>query len=237
MHIPSPARITLSTQTKKNGQPRRPRASLLSVMSNLHLLLRVPSFSRWPLRLHFFARDAHAAWDKWCTTANEPVRDMLPVDTDFGPDPDSRLGSDSAASLAVASTKQDEAPQGIHGLHLDYAPVKEYVTKGQSVFSFEREGSCVVCCGDQASEEGLYAVCTNETCDGVGHVDCWSRHLLAEEGAEDTILPVAGHCPKCKGEVRWGDMMKELTLRVRGQKEVEKLLKKRRKGKDQPAAE
>ncbi|KAJ4288219.1 Slx4p interacting protein [Collariella sp. IMI 366227] len=51
LHIPTSSRLTVSTQRKRNGQPRRPSKSLASVVSNLHLLLRVPSFARWPLRV------------------------------------------------------------------------------------------------------------------------------------------------------------------------------------------
>jgi len=117
-------------------------------------------------------------------------------------------------------------------LPLDYEPVREYVAKGQSIFAFEREGDCAVCGGDQAPGEGLYAVCTNTGCEAVGHLSCWSRHILSGEAtADDTVLPRRGNCPKCGGQVRWEDMMKELTLRARGQKDVDKLLRKRRKAK------
>jgi len=220
MHIPSASRLAVSTQKKQNGAPRRPRASLVSTLSNLHLLLRVPSFSRWPLTLHFFAPDVHTVWVRWCSTASEPVREGLQVKTDFGGTTPRNVGD---------GTDEAARPWGIHALPLDYAPIRDYVGKGQSIFEFEREGDCVVCGERQAPEEGLYALCTNDGCEGVGHLSCWSRHLLREEtGAGDSILPREGRCPSCHGEVRWDDMMKELTLRMRGQKDVEKLLKKPR---------
>ncbi|CRK28749.1 hypothetical protein BN1708_004732, partial [Verticillium longisporum] len=54
LHIPSESRISRAAGVKKNGHPKRPRPGITSIMSNLHLLLRVPSFERWPLKLHFF---------------------------------------------------------------------------------------------------------------------------------------------------------------------------------------
>jgi structure-specific endonuclease subunit SLX1 len=42
------------------------------------------------------------------------------------------------------------------------------------------------------------------------------------------LIPVKGHCPNCKAEIRWVDVVKELSLRIRGQKEVEKLLEEKR---------
>lgn len=216
VHIPSASRLTLPAQKRGRGggRPRRPMRSLASVVSNLHLLLRVPSFGRWPLALHFFDRDVFAAWERWVVSSKERVRESLRVVTDFG-----GVGEGEEA---------EERAWGIHALPLDYEPIKEYVTKGQEIFEFEQQGKCVVCQEELPAEGGLHALCSNDGCNGVGHLSCWSRHLLGGADSEH-IVPVGGQCPKCKGEVQWGVMMKEMTLRLRGSKEVEQLLKRKRK--------
>ncbi|KAK0739391.1 hypothetical protein B0T21DRAFT_329207 [Apiosordaria backusii] len=236
MHIPSESRLAFSTQRKRNGQPKRPPKSLVSILSNLHLLLSVPSFARWPLRVHFFARDVHNAWLRWCDKAEKKLRGSLPVVTDFG---ENTVAVASASKPPEAFDDSEEGTDGeetsawgIHALPLDYEPLKEYVAKGQDIFEFERQGDCVICKETIDPEEGgLHAVCSNERCEGVGHLRCWGRHLLQGEdgGGDGAVLPVGGECPKCRGHVHWGTMMKELTLRVRGTKEVEKLLKVKRK--------
>jgi structure-specific endonuclease subunit SLX1 len=151
----------------------------------------------------------------------------LDVVTDFGPGEATK----TAVDIDEAETKPE--PWGIHALPLDYAAIKEYIAKGQSIFKFEREGNCAFCGERQAPGKGLYAVCANDGCEGVGHLSCWSEHILSKEkqGADGAILPVHGQCPKCGGDVRWGDMMKELTLRIRGQKDIEKLFRKERRAK------
>ncbi|KAI0805592.1 hypothetical protein GGR55DRAFT_266076 [Xylaria sp. FL0064] len=219
LHIPAASRITVSTQRKRNGHPKRPPRSIKSIISNLHLLLRVPSFVRWPLKLHFFAPEVHKAWTKCCDTASEPLRKTIPVYTDFAPAP-----------VDEGTSAETQDPWGIHALPLDYAPMKSYVEKTRSLYTFEREGDCVICGEHLAHEEGLYATCSHSQCEGTGHLSCWSRHLLGNNPGED-IIPISGHCPKCHGEVLWGDMMKEMSLRLRGQKEVDKLLRKPRKRK------
>ena len=225
LHIPSGERITVSTQRKKNGQPKRPRQSLGTVLSNIHLLLRVPSFARWPLTLHFFKRDVYKAWEG---REGPPTSEGLNVEADFGPE----VGAEAAASPSSSlSSSQSEEPWGIHALPLDYSPLRAYAEKARNVFTFEREGSCVHCLEEMPAGRGLYAVCPNGDCEAVGHVTCWSRHVLGGDGDGKAVLPVRGTCPSCKGPVRWGHMMKELTLRVRGAKEVDKLLKKRRRAK------
>jgi structure-specific endonuclease subunit SLX1 len=271
LHIPSESRISVATQRKKNGHPRRPGRSMSSIISNLHLLLRVPSFGRWPLRLHFLAPDVHKAWEKWCATTVEPMRSDLPVLTDFrGQEAvsaakketaDARKGKKSAtvvekspvkagarSSITISDSEEqdsetEEAEEitgklkyGVHALPATYDHLRAYIAKGDDVFRFEREGSCVVCREKLESGRGLHALCSNDGCEGVGHLSCWSDHLLADErrnraadarADEEPILPVQGVCPKCHGPVQWSEMMTELTLRVRGPEEVQRLLRKK----------
>jgi len=191
---------------------------MASTLSNLHLLLRVPSFTRWPLRLHFFANDVHKSWLDQCKDAPEALRPTLQVVVDDSSQP------------CTAGAEQDggSAASGIHALALDYAPIRPYVEKAKSIIEFEREGNCVVFCKELAPGNGLYAVCPNEGCEGVGHVDCWSSHLRGQEDDKEAVLPIAGRCPKCNGLVAWKGMMTELSLRTRGQNEIEKLLRRRR---------
>lgn len=227
LHIPSESRISKSAGVKRNGHPKRPRASMSSVMANIHLLLRVPSFLRWPLNLHFFVSAAHSAWLASCDVATEPVRPGLQVATDFGP-----KKAKLAKGAATAEEGSESAPWGIHSLPLDYAPMKEYAEKTRSIISFEQEGKCIVCKEELGHGAGLHVVCSSVGCEGVGHLACWSRHLLAQEGNEEAMMPTHGRCPSCHNAVQWGDMMKELTLRERSPKEVDKLLKtKQAKGK------
>ncbi|EEY21477.1 GIY-YIG catalytic domain containing protein [Verticillium alfalfae VaMs.102] len=174
LHIPSESRISRAAGVKKNGHPKRPRPGITSIMSNLHLLLRVPSFERWPLTLHFFVKTAHKAWEGSCAAAEKPVRKGLEILTDFGPS-------------ATMTTDPLE-----HG-------------------------------------KGLHVICSNGSCEGAGHLSCWSRHLLDHESGDEAVLPVAGRCPSCRSEVRWDDLMRELSLRVRGEGEVDKLLKVKKK--------
>lgn len=232
MHIPSSSRLTQPTQRKRGGRPKRPVKSLVSIVSNVHLLLSVPSFRRWPLKVHFFAPEVFRAWEKWCETASdEGVREGLEVVTDFGEGvAGAAKGKGKGKGKGVEEESEEEEEEeeggggwGIQALPVGYEPMKDYVAKGQEVFVAETEGECVVCREELESGRGLHVLCSSEGCEGVGHLACWSRHLLPR--GDDGILPVRGQCPKCHGEVRWVDMMKELTLRLRGKKEVEDLMR------------
>jgi structure-specific endonuclease subunit SLX1 len=120
---------------------------------------------------------------------------------------------------------------GIAALTVDYSNEKPHVEKGKNIVDFEREGSCAVCHSDLEHDAGIYTICPNPECDSITHLSCLSQYFLKDE--EDALVPVKGLCPTCKIEIRWIDVVKELSLRIRGQKEVEKLLKgkRSRKGK------
>lgn len=216
LHIPASSRVTTASGTKRNGMPRRPPLSMRAIMSNIHLLTGVPSFSRWPLQLHFFAKEAHTSWISWISSVEHPNRPGLKVLTDF----------------ASASTTEPAA-HGIHALPLDYKPMQQYVAKTHNVVSFERQGDCVHCRETLLPNEGLYAMCPNISCEAMGHLTCWSEHALASDGnATGELLPRACKCPSCGGEIQWADMMKELTLRTRDQDAVAKLVKEKKKKKN-----
>ncbi|KAL7791444.1 hypothetical protein V8C37DRAFT_382410 [Trichoderma ceciliae] len=220
LHIPKEERITVATQRKKNGMPRRAQHKLKSIIPNLHLLTSVPSFSRWPLNLHFFSEDAYGAWKGWTATSEIPVRASLKISTDFGPSPE---------DLSATSW-------GIHSLPLDYSPMKEYIEKAHNVVSFEREGQCIHCHKEMEPNGGLYAMCPSNGCEAMGHLDCWSKHALATD-EPTAMIPDSCKCPSCSDEIRWGDMVKELSLRTRGAAQVEKLLLLKKKKKRQQVKE
>jgi structure-specific endonuclease subunit SLX1 len=232
----------------------------------------VPSFARWPLKLHFFAPDVHKAWEKWRDTTAEPLARELPVLTDFrgveavkevvkevkgmgrkgGEVAEKTPGrwretvtiSDSEDLEESDDESEDEPADGrpkygVHVIPATYEHLRSYIAKGDEVFRFEREGKCVVCREKVESGKGLHVLCSNDGCEGVGHLRCWSDHLLAEEAKQDEVgqgtddeeerllLPVQGSCPQCHGPVEWAEMMTELTLRTRGPKDVEKILRKK----------
>lgn len=226
-----------------------------AILSNVHLLLGVPSFSRWPLNLHFFDREVYSQWGKYCSLAGvAPLRKSVEVVTDFEPpatetveatsridflednfssSEENALENSDREGKEVAGKQTEKPDWGIHALPLDYAPLAPYLEKGQEIITFEREGECVVCHQKLDHDKGLYAICSQAGCEGVGHLDCWSRHLLDQESKGEkhstAIVPTSGRCPRCNGVVKWSDMMKEVTLRTRDQKEVDKLIKRRQK--------
>ena len=193
--------------------PRRPVHSMRSIIANLLLLTGVPSFRRWPLTLNFFAQEAFATWKDRLKNSTDQVRPDIDILTDFAK-PSEHVNTNEAI--------------GIHSMPLNYRPMGQYVEKTHDIVKFEQEGSCVHCTKELESGKGLHAMCPNEGCTAMGHLDCWAKHALSAD-EEEHIIPALTTCPSCKSDIRWGTMVKELTLRTRGQADVQKLLKYVRK--------
>lgn len=249
--------------SRKSGRIRnavvRPTSSLIERLANLHLLLRAPSFARWPLELHFFAHDVYSAWREWeaVTEAKIPPWTRVIFDEEAPNDGVQQLNSPeigvnkvkmSAKSKKTAqkgshagdveknrgerslnAVEDVEEKKGIDVLDVTYAPLQEQVQKSLSLLAEGEFANCAVCKASLKTPGGMTLVCPTASCRASSHLKCLSQAFLTSES--DDVLPVEGRCPKCKEEMRWIDLVKELSLRMRGTKEIDKLLKKPRKRK------
>jgi structure-specific endonuclease subunit SLX1 len=131
---------------------------------------------------------------------------------------------------------------GIAALPLTYVPHKQHIEKSKAIIEFEREGSCSICSQDLIHNKGIYAICSHPGCESVSHLTCLSKSFLEGETGEhssngelsDTnrdlaLVPITGKCKCCGRAMKWVDVVKEVTLRMRVVKEVEGLLKEPRK--------
>ncbi|RKF76361.1 Structure-specific endonuclease subunit slx1 [Golovinomyces cichoracearum] len=223
LHIPQELRILPITGRRKSGRPKRPRISVTSQVSNLHLLLRVPSFCRWPLELHFFSEEVYNFWLKYCRNSVDQIPKHVSVFEKF-----------RSRYLCTAKNEEKDtfetSSAGIKDLVLDYSNVKSHVEKGKNIVDFEQEGTCSICKTELEHGKGIYAICPNLKCTSVTHITCLGKRFLGVY--EDQVVPIKGTCPVCLNEFRWIDVVKEISLRMRGLKEVENLMKIKRKRKD-----
>ncbi|KAI9891255.1 MAG: Slx4p interacting protein [Vezdaea aestivalis] len=234
-HIPSDERLsqrTTITKISKSGRvrkrPGRPRSSMGGILSNLHLLLRVNTFSRWPLELRFFCEDVHATWLKWAEQAEEKLREGMVV----------KLNLDAQGSLRSSMETQNERSDsgqistatqtagGIQGVKVDYRHLIPYLEKSTKLLESAKGITCGSCRGSiSEAARKMALVCPKEACKGVFHLSCLADHFLQSSGSED-LVPIESNCPRCKEVLLWKDLVQELTIRTRDPKTLAKLLKK-----------
>lgn len=188
--------------------------SLTDKLTNLHILLRARSFERWPLEVRFFAEDVYKMWARCTAKLPEKVREGVTIAMD---------GSiEKKGDLVV-----DERPVGIHALDVTFQPAKSILEKGRSLLAGGNIG-CAICKSTMNPIDSLFLICPAQVCSSLSHLGCLSRSFLDAEPTSDAVVPTEGHCPSCRTKLRWTDLVRDLSLRLRGQKEVTALFKERR---------
>jgi structure-specific endonuclease subunit SLX1 len=191
--------------------------SPIKILGNLHQLLRSTCFRTWPLTVRFLSTDAYTHWQLWNERAEGLLLDHVHIELDFH--------SGGASILGPERPVNDMA-------HIDatYASTKEHLEKSSFLLDDPDLISCQVCKELLSVQNDVIAVCLQPHCRSTSHVKCLSQLFLDQEGSS-RLVPIHGECPACNQNVTWAALMKELSLRLRGEKLVAKLLKPDRKRK------
>ena len=234
LHISEERRLVQS-QSAVNSRgfkrPKPPRRTLPSILSNLHLLLRVPSFSRWPLRIRFFSKEVWLAWKDIERKTVQALPEHMGIICEF-----------PAESVTKEKPMHDDGLHPIHRLDVSYGSLTEYVAKTKDIFELEKATACAVCSKimglreddweHERKHDGPLLVCPHASCTAVSHLRCLGDLFLNQEreSGEDEIplVPTHGTCPSCRADTQWVDVVREATLRMRGQKEIDTLLRRKR---------
>ncbi|KAF2245948.1 GIY-YIG-domain-containing protein [Trematosphaeria pertusa] len=215
------------TKGSTSNKRKRPPMSLEARLKNLHYLLGVKSFVRWPLDVRFFAPDVFALWEKHTANMTPKLRKSILV----------QLTPAEPPVPATDASNEEQAfkvPDVIRAIPIAYEDCKAHVEKARTLLGDSQERSCGVC---RKKANGKVLVCPVGTCPTVTHMICLSQRFLAEEGTQDALIPIEGTCPGCHAPVKWGTLVKELSLRMYGQKEIEAMFKPKKNKKADSASE
>ncbi|KAI7618404.1 hypothetical protein KC319_g19135, partial [Hortaea werneckii] len=201
-----------------------------SSSTNLHLLLRSSSFERWPLKVTFYAEDVYKVWIKWTSQQIAKLRPGISVELDESMRSTNELGAEETSQEA-------SKPKGIDALDISYAGLKAHLEKSRQAIEDAEWLHCNICHQGLPSNGAMTLVCPSEGCSALSHIDCLSNRFLDTSRDGDAMLPTSGNCPECGNKLQWVDLVKELSLRMRGEKEIRALFKKRRRTKKQMDAE
>jgi structure-specific endonuclease subunit SLX1 len=258
-HIASDARINRTTKKQQTAaaiaraspkssrrrRPPRPRLCLTDRLANLHLLLRARSFERWPLKVTFYAEDVYRVWTRWIgqhleLQGGNGLREGLWVGMAEG----MPTAKKNASFPAPEPASDADAPKGIHALDVTHALLKPQLEKSKTLLAAPQ--TCTLCSSAIPSSGASTLICPAPSCSNVSHLTCLATHFLATESKSanktDTtsLLPTTGTCPTCSTPLHWHPLVQELSLRMRGEKEVQALFKpprsRKRKGDEQAAA-
>lgn len=170
----------------------------------------------------------HQVWRTWCERADGEIRGDLDVILDLkqSTDPPIYSGSPGCARAKKLQVPRAASKGGVAGLDISYGELKSHLEKGL-LLTQNRQQSCAVCSKKLPDAASATLVCPRAECSAISHLTCLAKHLAAATGIE-SVLPLSGNCPLCKVKLQWIDLVKELSLRSRGTKEMNILFKKPR---------
>ena len=197
-------------------------------LSNLHLLLRVPSFARWPLHVRFFCEDVYEKWQKENQRVNATIRSGIKVILDSKKTEEVINHGEPPMGMEMNGNRKRHmlGEDGIERLALGYSELKKHVEKSSSSLAEDETLKCAVCADSLDLKVTMALVCPHEDCRTASHMTCLATKFVKDEGASAAVTPISGRCPGCKVELQWIDLTKELSLRARGQHELVKMMKK-----------
>ncbi|KAE8150109.1 structure-specific endonuclease subunit slx1 [Aspergillus avenaceus] len=196
---------------------RGPARSLKKHIENLHALLRSTYFSHWPLKVRFFSADAYQLWRIWSDRVNGAIPKHIGIILDGGCADDNQPGT---GNPRVGSVQQ---------IQPDYSKISGYLEK--AAFRLDDPGDlrCSICRVLVDPKDELVVVCPQERCYCINHLLCLSARFLDSTRDPERLVPMSGTCPECRQIVEWPLVMQELTLRNRGKKELEAVLRKKKR--------
>ncbi|KKZ68831.1 hypothetical protein EMCG_00002 [[Emmonsia] crescens] len=209
----------LARTGKEIKRAGKPCTSLTNILANLHLLLRSSYFSEWPLEVRFSSADVYGVWQLWSQRTDGLLDDGIKVVTAF--DSDKVCDIDRDKSLGRAGN--------VEALDVSYDALKEYVEKSQFLLEAGEQIDCGVCKQRLNLQHDMIAVCSHNLCRCASHLLCLSSHFLEATGFDGKLVPREGTCPACHKKLEWPILMKEITLRLRGQEEIKRLFRRRRR--------
>jgi structure-specific endonuclease subunit SLX1 len=235
-HILSDERISFATArteaSSRTGQmpnrPGRPQTSLIDKLSNLHLLLRVPYFSRWPLEVRFFNKDVFRTWQTWVERVDQNIRSGIKVFLDLPRSPNNLHEVTSTQPLSKRRKFNMIGNGGVEGVDPTYTRLQDVLDKSKFILDDDEDLACEICREPLSIDTDIFTICPHNNCRSLSHVTCLSKNFLQQEQSAE-LLPVSGNCPTCKINTSWSDLMCQVSLRSRGEKEINKLLSKKRR--------
>ena len=223
-HIPEGEHITLARKDKsRKGKTRISKGKELikDKVKNLHLLLCGNSFQRWPLELRFFSLDTFNLWQESRKKGTIDIPDRIAIHLD-------KIATEHA-SEATALGAGPVSLAGVAALDVTYASLKPHLMKSTSMLHNSKAVHCAVCHESLNNAKDLILVCPGDDCDMTSHLSCLAGQFITNHDDPDALIPIEGPCSMCDVKLKWSDLMRDLSLRTRGESAVKLIMKEPRR--------
>lgn len=184
--------------------------------------------------MRFFCHDVFQVWQRRCARVADEIRPGIQIILDVKPAEEFKLDDESAITAHATSVKPKQSTigeGGVDGLDVGYGSMKGYVEKSLFLLAEGEATICAVCTKELGTSATTAVVCPNEGCRTASHSTCLAKRFLVEDGSNGPVVPTSGSCPSCNAALNWIDLVREMSLRIRGEKEVVQLMREPRRRK------
>ncbi|KAL8929495.1 MAG: hypothetical protein Q9208_001164 [Pyrenodesmia sp. 3 TL-2023] len=227
--IAADERIDQPVKVKRRDRThiKRPRITLERALSTLHLLLCSQSFVRLPLALRFFCNEVHNAWRKCTDHVSGELHRGLPVLLETKPLVEPTKATEQPLNPQVGRKRKLALSDvgGIEGIDVSYTRFKAHVEKSMLLRDEEGTKSCTVCSIHLSPQSSTIVTCPSEGCRAMSHMACLAKENSKNRPLAEVILPTEVRCTQCHGVHAWVDLMREWSIRMRGEKDLAQLMK------------
>lgn len=210
---------------------------LTEYLANMQLLLGSETFGRWPLDVRFFAKDVYDNWTKKAPGFKQSPGHKLSMPRPgitFSLDPSfATTNPQKPGEIEKKPMKERmdifeawDTTKALYGLDVGYQPYEEAFSKSSNDLKQDDHiPQCAVCRQLLEPATDLILHCSAFACASRSHLACLASRFLNVDGGAEALLPTNGSCPDCHSILAWKDLMMDLSLRQRGQDEIQKLMK------------
>ena len=167
-------------------------------------------------------------WVRWSERIDGQIRSGIKIFLDVK-QPEEPLATEEVPPSAQIKPKRKSkvvGKGGVDGVDVGYSKLKGYLEKSLFLLAESESNRCAVCVEDLGVRDAMVLVCSHENCRSTFHLTCLAKRFLNAEKQEELVLPTSGTCPQCGSELRWIDLVKEMSLRIRVENDVARLIKK-----------
>ena len=180
------------------------------------------------MAVRFLCSDVYTAWQKYSEESDSKLRDGFRVFCDFDDLAEPNVNPQLPAS-AVGEKKESPTMAILEKINVTFSGLKPHIAKSLALAAQMRIQHCSICQNLLDPETSMFLVCPSKQCSAAYHMACLARKWTENQQPTGFLLPVSGNCVQCSGEHQWIDLVKEMSIRQRGGKDLAKLMKEPRK--------
>ena len=172
--------------------------------------------------------DIYHSWQKCTSTLENNTHRDIRISLDLAQSKHQPIEGSSMSSVTrrkLEKRKPALRQRGIEDLNVSYTFLKSHLEKSLFLLAEGKRTSCAMCAETIQSSATTTLVCPHDGCESTSHLRCLAKRFLDEKAHSNLVVPTVGTCPGCSSKLEWVELVQEMSVRTRGEREIERLMR------------